>query len=362
MVIDQFFPFIGGAEKQSLLLSKKLIDNSIIVNVLTTKQRGLKKREIYKGINIYRISIYGWSILRQIYIIGAITIKIIYLKNKSDIIHVHGAKHVAFAATLASKIINKPVIVKVTNSGIRFDINMLDKFLFGFGKILSKFLINNVNLFISLTPNITNELKSKGVKTNKIINIPNGIEKPLEIKKIFNIQKTGVCVASLTKKKNHETLFKSFAEVIKVSKTKLIIVGDGPLKIKLTEMINELKLNNYVTITGYKQDVQRYYSIADYFILLSWTEGLSNSVLEAMSYGLPSIVSDIPSNRFIINENNGILVNPKKINKISKSIIKIVEDNKYRKKLGANAKKASDDFSIDKIVSKYISVYRKLIV
>jgi glycosyltransferase involved in cell wall biosynthesis len=78
---------------------------------------------------------------------------------------------------------------------------------------------------------------------------------------------------------------------------------------------------------GKRNDILRFYRSADYFVIPSLAEGLSNSLLEAMSCGLTAIESDSPSNREVIeNGKDGFLfsfVNPEKLAKIIKSFLTV---------------------------------------
>ena len=134
MVLDRFYPEIGGAEKQALLLSKFLINNNVSVMVVTARSKYLSKYEIFEKIKIFRVSVFGWLFFRQVWLMVTVALKIYNLRNNFDLIHIHGAKHSAFAACLIGYFINKPTLYKVTKIGDRFDLKMLDAWYAGIVK------------------------------------------------------------------------------------------------------------------------------------------------------------------------------------------------------------------------------------
>jgi glycosyltransferase involved in cell wall biosynthesis len=78
------------------------------------------------------------------------------------------------------------------------------------------------------------------------------------------------------------------------------LIGDGPLLNKLQAQANKLGLKGKVIFAGWRQDVLEILPGCDLFIFPPFLEGLSNSILEAMTCELPCLVSDILENREII--------------------------------------------------------------
>jgi glycosyltransferase involved in cell wall biosynthesis len=101
-------------------------------------------------------------------------------------------------------------------------------------------------------------------------------------------------VARLSPAKDQATLVRAFALAKdRVPDLRLWIVGDGPLRSKLESMAQEIGLRGSVTFFGEQADVAPFFAAADLFVLSSVTEGVPVSLLEAMSAGLPAIVTDV---------------------------------------------------------------------
>lgn len=126
-----------------------------------------------------------------------------------------------------------------------------------------------------------------------------------EIRKEFNIPKDATVVLSvgeLNKNKNHRIII----EELKLYKDVwYIICGKGPLANEYLELAKRLNMSDRLILTGYRPDVKKFYCAADVFAFPSKREGLSLAVMEAMSYGLPIIASDIRGNSELIDVNGG---------------------------------------------------------
>lgn len=109
-------------------------------------------------------------------------------------------------------------------------------------------------------------------------------------------------IARLDPIKNQAMMVRAFAEVVKTNPTaRLIIVGDGPERDSLTALVNELALTDTVIFTGFIAKPADYINLLDVFLLTSLSEGTSMTLLEAMSAGKPSIVTDVGGNPELIN-------------------------------------------------------------
>jgi glycosyltransferase involved in cell wall biosynthesis len=112
----------------------------------------------------------------------------------------------------------------------------------------------------------------------------------------FIITTTGLFI----KRKNLLCLLKAFAKT-KPTKAVLILIGDGPLLKDLQAQSKKLGVMDKVIFAGWRQNVLEILPGCDLFIFPSYLEGLSNSILEAMTCELPCLVSDISENREIIS-------------------------------------------------------------
>ena len=116
-----------------------------------------------------------------------------------------------------------------------------------------------------------------------------GLRKELGVENCFVIGHVG----RFMKQKNHEFLIEIFNEVLKQKENaKLLLIGDGKLKLQIEEKIKNLGIEKDVTFLGVRNDVADLYNIMDIFVFPSFYEGLGMVVIEAQVNGLAVITSE----------------------------------------------------------------------
>ena len=138
------------------------------------------------------------------------------------------------------------------------------------------------------------------------------------------------------------------------------IYGEGPLKNELQDKINNYHLNESVFLKGYVDDVDEKMRIASIYVSSSDFEGISNSMLEALAMGIPSICTDCPVGgaRLMIKNNvNGILISVGDKEKLVSAMKKITGDENFAQKLSDNAIKISEKYSVEKIAKMWIDFF-----
>jgi glycosyltransferase involved in cell wall biosynthesis len=383
MVISQFFPLIGGTEKQALLLAKTLLNKGVEVTVVTGWWKsGTPHREMVDGINVFRnFSCWGLFGIRGIRALGALIYMFtlaLYLftrRREYDIIHVHQALYPAFVAVfVAKKFIGKPLIVKTASSGMTSDIKQLKGY--PLGNIQLRYLIRKMGCLVSNSKVGGIEFKEIGFPESKIFYIPNGVEIPKEKKIFFAEVKLVMAVARLSLEKGIDVLLKAWAEVAALhSALRLVIAGQGPLEPSLKKLCKDLRLADSVEFVGSIPNLNEQWSNADLFVLPSRTEGLSNALLEAMSYGIPCIATrvggngemlggdgkEIPSGRYIVAD-NGLLVNPDDPKGLSEAVLYLIHHPEAREIFGKRSRRfVEENYSIDLIADRYISLYKTML-
>ena len=179
---------------------------------------------------------------------------------------------------------------------------------------------------------------------------------------IPNNSKVILTVCRLTPQKNIYMLIKSFAN-IKRENTYLIIVGDGPEKSSLEKMARSLQLINKVKFVGFRRDVERFYSIADVFVLPSIYEPFGHVFLEAMSSGVPCIGLGGKQDS-ILTACDEIIENGKTgycikfdVNDLKTRMDEIIQNDELREKMGRKARELCEKkYSWEKHVKNLLSI------
>ena len=193
----------------------------------------------------------------------------------------------------------------------------------------------------------------KRVQKKSVI-LPNPLN-PEFIKKRYEGEKDDVIVAAgrLDDNKNHAMLIHAFAKIAsEFPNTKVIIYGEGECREKLEELIKEKELEDRVLLPGSVEDIADKICRARIFTLTSNTEGMPNSLMEAMALGIPVVATDCPCGgpaTLIKDGENGILVPVGDAFALSDALRDILISSEYAKKLGDNAYKITEELNPDKV-------------
>jgi len=238
-------------------------------------------------------------------------------RHHVDIIHAHGETPWFYAA-LASfcfpwKRVHCMTTIHGYGGGDRQQLR-------GYG--LWKFLALLSAKVVFVSKIFEQELNAAGINQNKTVTIPNGIVNPAPctetseasvLKRQYAIEEDtfviGI-VARLSPIKNHALLLKAVRRLIDRTNrpVRLLVVGDGPELATLENLSTELGLADHVVFCGEHTDVAPYYHLFDAFVLPSFSEGISMTILEAMAAKVPVIASEVGGNVEIIRHGkNGLL-------------------------------------------------------
>lgn len=151
-----------------------------------------------------------------------------------------------------------------------------------------------------------------------------------------------VCAGRLDQNKNFAGIIQAFSQVAeKHPEFTLEIYGDGPERLNLSNLIENLGLQEKVKLAGITTDIVHAFTGASLFVLFSDTEGFPNVLLEAMAVGLPVISSDCPIGgpALLIKDGvNGLLVAPGDIDALAQKMDYLLSDKDSREKFAANAR------------------------
>ncbi|MEQ8628972.1 glycosyltransferase family 4 protein [Ekhidna sp.] len=244
-------------------------------------------------------------------------------------------------------------------------------YLSGLVQRLDKWVANSffVTKVISVSEGTLQSCVRQGIKADKLLVIPNGIKLPdkflKENEKSAKIKEIGVegkfvvaMVARLHRQKGHTFLIDAIKRV-RMENLVVLLIGDGELKEQLVEQITNSGLSLTFKFLGSRDDVGELLQISDLFILPSLWEGMPNSVLEAMSYGLPIIATGVDGTPELISHNeSGFLIESENSEAIADALSYIVSNDAIRENLGKNARKRVEEFfSLTYSIGSYEKLY-----
>lgn len=384
MVISQFYPIIGGAEKQAELLAKTLCKKGIQVSIATGWWNfGTPHREIDSGIRIVRnfscwrmFGIKGLRTLGVFFYAISLGIYLLTHRKEYDIIHVHQVLYPAFVSTFIGKgILKKPVLAKMGCSGLTSDIKNIKRL--PLGSFQLKYLLKKLDSLVVVNREGGEEFQRLGYPPSRIEHIPNGVIFSAKRKTQRDETPAVITAVRLDRQKGIDILLKAWANIVgHEPEVKLFVLGKGPSETEFKQLSQSLGIVDSVVFTGEVKDVEEHLRNSDIFVLASRAEGMSNALLEAMSYGLVCIATSISGNVELIAEEtrseisageflvtrNGILVNPEDVDALSKAILFLVRNPEAREALGRNARDTiKKNYCIDLIADRYIELYRHVL-
>ena len=218
-------------------------------------------------------------------------------------------------------------------------------------KHLRNFLYKFANKLVCQTPDAKAYFPKK--IQEKTIIIPNPVRIDLPDRFEGKRNKKMVTFCRVTRQKNLVMMINAFEQILKeYPEYKLIIYGDGVEKEPLIHYVKERNLNENVIFNDFKKNLHNEIIDASMFLSSSDFEGISNSMLEAMAIGLPTICTDCPcggARMMIQNDINGILVPVGDEKAMYRAIKKVIENPDFADKLSKNAIKVKDTLNPKKI-------------
>lgn len=172
-----------------------------------------------------------------------------------------------------------------------------------------------------------------------------------------------VAVGRLARPKNYPLLLRATSRVVREKPVSLYILGEGSERSCLEKLIRDLGLHPVVCLLGFQRNPYAYMRQADVFVLSSDYEGFGNVIVEAMALGIPVIATDCPygPREILAGGKYGVLVPPGDEQALADAILSLLRDPDARRRLGAEAKKRAEEFSVEKIVLCYERLFLDLV-
>jgi len=298
---------------------------------------GLQAEVVQSGIKVVALDLPRRSIFLFpifLYDLFRITKKMSHLISEAEVslIQTH-LPHTDLLGCLVGRVTKTPVVMSFASS------NMLST-VWGKGPFGIK-----LRLRISLLRNLSRSARkmiSVGENVSEVVNRTLHPE-PGKLQVVRN----GVFIPKLASAEDRIKAFKGqhlLVEAVKMisqqhSEVRLLLVGGGPEKDKIHDLVRQSGLKEKALVLGERTDVPEILTASDLFVLPSFWEGISIALLEAMSYGLPVVVTDVPGNREVLGSNeNGILIPPRDSLALKEAIVSLLEGAELRAELGQKSR------------------------
>lgn len=141
---------------------------------------------------------------------------------------------------------------------------------------------------------------------------------------------------------------------------KLLLIGNGPLKERYKEYIDENNLNEFIKLLGKRNDINELLSITDIYMASSKREGLPVNIMEAMYKGIPIVATDNRGHREIAMNSKNIFIE-KDITEMEQKVIDIISNMKNYKELSQEEHNDSKKYSIESVIERMNEIYADLL-
>lgn len=335
----------GGAEKQAVLLAKALNDEYQVWLVVYYGEKVEQKfRDIINNNHIQTVYLSGNQITR------AISFYQFIKNNNIDVIFSYLLTTNFIAGTISKIVGVKQFYPGIRNSNLPPGKEKLQRLIQN--KLSTKTIYNNYRGL--------ERLSNRGFNSKKALVIPNCIDIPsLDHQEEQNDLPLILSVGRFVKQKDYMTALNVIKELVnRRLQFNYVIVGHGQLEDEIRERIHVLKLDHIVSVVINPPRIVEYYKKADVYFQTSLFEGLSNTVMEAMSYALPCVVTNAGDNSHMIEEGKGgYVTEAKEYRKMVESLSSLIANAEKRKDFGLyNYEKVSENYSLEAFRTRYFNL------
>jgi glycosyltransferase involved in cell wall biosynthesis len=353
-----FHPLVGGAERQLHGLARTLRQAGAEILVVTQALPGLPSAEEIDGIPVRRWlgTVPPTSPLYGLTYMLATLAALARLRDRHDVVHCQQLYLHVPAAVAWQAVTGRPVIVRLAGTGETGDVHGL-RAMRG-ARVLQRVAVR-AHRFVAVSRASVAEAVDLGVAPDRVVLIPNAAllsgderDRPAGAGEFL------LFVGVLRRGKGLDVLLDALARA--TTAPPLCVVGDGPERAALETQARELGIADRVRFVGEVADPSPYYARARLFVFPSWAEGLSNALLEAMSYGLPVVATRIGGNVDVVEDGvTGLLVEPGRPADLAAALEHVLRDESLAQRLGAGARAViRAEYTLERTAERYLQLYR----
>lgn len=368
VVSHEFPPIGGGGANACLFISKGYVEAGHKVTLITVWYEGLQEHEIFNGVEIFRLKskrahkehcsfqeMFSY-IIKALPVAGKLT-----KEKKYDICHVFFGIPSGIIGYWLKKRYKLPYIIRFGGGDIP---GFQERFKYIY-KVIGpalKVIWKDANALVANSEGLR-EFARKFYDRKAIDIIYNGVDiekfypnydkrKPEQINLLF--------ISRLIERKGLQFIIPELKSIQSGTdkQIKLTVVGDGPYREKLEELVEQYGVTDMVTFIGQKdkEELLPYYQAGDIFVFPSKREGMPNAVLEAMACGLPVIMTPCEGSKELI-EGNGVIASAEEMGKTLKNVVGNAQQLEVWSKESRN--RAEMLFSWNSVVESYLGIINK---
>jgi glycosyltransferase involved in cell wall biosynthesis len=228
---------------------------------------------------------------------------------------------------------------------------------------------------IAISQGIADVLSQEGVPSQKLVCVRSAVDVDLYqqrcdkawFREEFGLAEDALVIgvaAQLIPRKGHRYLLEAMPRLVRAfPQLHLLLFGKGALRTTLEQQIEALQLQQYVTLTGFRDDLPQLLPCLDLLVHPALMEGLGVALLQAASAGLPIVAVDAGGMPEAVEDGvSGLLVPPGNGEALASAIHRLLDDETLRRRMGESGReKMQRGFSVEQMVLGNLVVYRDLL-
>lgn len=375
LVCSTYPPVIGGSEVEAQRVCAALIKRGHRVTVATaggSPMPPLRKWTDPTGVPVRLYAAHWNGVMKNVmFAINVAWLLIRERRNYQVVYFLMQGLHLAAGLPVA-KLLGKTILMKVGGSGVLPGMALTPT-----GRLEIRWLRKWADRVMILNEGMRAEALAARLPADRLVWMPNPVDtaqfcpapaaKRSRLRAQHGIPPDAFVIiytGRLAAEKSLELLVEAFAAVCRQrSQAYLVLVGDGPKRAALIEQTQRLGCSDKARFIGSvdPSEVPQWLQVADVFALVSLSEGFPCALVEAMSVGLASVVSDISANRQLVDpENHGLLSPPGDATATAAALIRMLDDPELRSRMGAEARRnVTQQYAIERVLERYETLLRE---
>jgi glycosyltransferase involved in cell wall biosynthesis len=369
LVCSSYPPVVGGSEVEAQRVCSALIKRGHRVTVATMggpPMPPLRKWTDPTGVPVRLYAAHWNGVMKNV----AFAISIAWLlirerRNYQAVYFLMQGLHLAAGRPVA-RLLRKTILMKVGGSGVLPGMARTPT-----GRLEIRWLRKWADRVMILNEGMRAEALAARLPADRLVWMPNPVDtehfSPVppamrsELRAQHGIPPDALVIiytGRLAPEKSLHLLVEAFATVWRQrTQAYLVLVGDGPMRAALTEQTRRLGCQDNTRFVGSvaPSEIPRWLQMADVFALVSLSEGFPCALVEAMSAGVASVVSDIPANRQLVeSEHHGLLPPAGDASATAAALIRLIDDPELRARMGTEARcSVKQHYATERVLERY---------
>jgi len=369
LVCSTYPPVMGGTEIEAQRVCSALIGRGHRVTVATTGGPPMPPLRRWTDPAAVPVRLYAarWKgVMKDIvFAINVAWLLIRERRNYQAVYFLMQGLHLAVGLPVA-RVLRKTILMKVTGSSILPAMALTPT-----GRLEIRWLTKWADRVMILNEGMRAEALAVRLPADKLVWMPNPVDTE-QFRPVADVERLHlrsqhdlptdafviIFTGRLAPEKSLPLLIEAFATVRRQrAQAYLVLVGDGPVRATLTEQTRRLGCERNVRFVGSvaPSEIPRWLQMADVFALVSVIEGFPCALVEAMSTGLASVVSDIPANKQLVQpETHGLLAPVGDISATAAALTRLLDDPGLRTRMGAEARgSVKQNYATERVLERY---------